>query len=56
MNAENGLFDGQKSLRGSSSKYTEITLRLKCLQGTSDAEILNLFSAVEPKELAVDRD
>ncbi|MCC3587987.1 hypothetical protein [Microcoleus sp. PH2017_30_WIL_O_A] len=36
---------------GSSSKYTEITLKLKCLQGTSDVEILNLFSEVEPKEL-----
>jgi hypothetical protein len=35
----------------SSSKYTEITLKLKCLQGTSDVEILNLFSEVEPKEL-----
>lgn len=50
--AENNVFDGQKSQRGSSLKYTEITLKLKCLQGTSDAEILNLFSAVEPKELA----
>lgn len=50
--AEKGLFSDEKSQHGSSSKYAEITLKLKCLKGTSDAEILNLFSAVEPKELA----
>lgn len=49
--ANNGLFEGQKSPCGSSSKYRRITLKLKCLEGTSDAEILNLFSAVEPNEL-----
>jgi hypothetical protein len=49
--AGNNLFDGQKLPRGSSSKYKRITLKLKSLEGTSDAEILNLFSAVEPNEL-----
>ncbi|MCC3593850.1 hypothetical protein [Microcoleus sp. PH2017_28_MFU_U_A] len=53
MNAvPNSHFSEQKSNQKMRAEYVEMTLKINCIKGTSDAEILNLFSAAEPKELA----
>lgn len=53
MNAvPNSQFSEPKSNPKLRSEYVEMTLKINCVKGTSDAEILNLFLAAEPKELA----
>jgi hypothetical protein len=48
---QNSQFPEPKFTQSSRTEYVEMTLRIKCIKGTPDAEILDLFSAVEPKEL-----
>ena len=42
----------QKLTRSSTTAYTQITVKLRGLEGTSDREILELFSGVDEKEIA----
>lgn len=42
----------QKLNRSSTTAYTQITVKLRGLEGTSDREILELFSGVDEKEIA----
>ncbi|MCC3433418.1 MAG: hypothetical protein JGK08_26615, partial [Microcoleus sp. PH2017_04_SCI_O_A] len=42
----------QRLTRSSTTVYTQITVKLRGLEGTSDREILELFSGVDEKEIA----
>ena len=51
-NIEKNQEPEQKLTRSSTTAYTQITVKLRGLEGTSDREILELFSGVDEKEIA----
>ncbi|WP_293351644.1 MULTISPECIES: hypothetical protein [unclassified Microcoleus] len=51
-NIEKNQDSAQKLTRSSTTAYTQITVKLRGLEGTSDSEILELFSGVDEKEIA----
>jgi hypothetical protein len=51
-NIEKNQEPEQKLTRSSTTAYTQITVKLRGLEGTSDRDILELFSGVDEKEIA----